>query len=570
MIGKVLDNRYELVSFIGKGGMALVYRAVDKRTGHSVAVKILKPEYNQDAEFSARFQREALAASRMSHHNIVNLLDVGQVDNMRYLVMEYVEGRTLKEVIHQKGTLPPTVAAQIGIRILSALQHAHNNGIIHRDIKPQNVLVNKDGLIKVADFGIARVAGLDTATQEDTVMGSVHYFSPEQAQGKLVTAASDLYSVGVVLYEMLTGKTPFDGETPVAVAMQHIHSKAKPITEINPEVPPAMERVVEKAMEKLPSRRYQSAREMAQDLQRALHEPDGTWMTRLPDQQPIPGLSYHTGNTGKQNPVPPARAVWPRVAAGAMIVLIIAGILLGALRIYEQVVNTTEAPYCLDEAEADAQRLAIRAGLTVEIIRISDAIKPTGTVIMQSPEYGTIMRKGETLCLTVSTGPEKQQIPNVVGSSVETAKMELERLGFTLLPLPKRSMSTQAWDTVISQEPKPGELMPNGTVVQVELSGGSVTLPNFVGRTREDAKALSRQLKLSLEEIQEIPIDDATQFERVAAQLFLDDDNNEYHSGDTVMQGTKVTLAVYVSNETAKTAIKTVEPASTPGQEGAL
>ena len=173
MIGKVLDNRYELVEFIGKGGMALVYRAVDQRTGHSVAVKILRPEFNQDAEFLGRFEREAVAASKMSHHNIVNLLDVGQDGDLRYLVMEYVNGRTLKDVIRQKGALPPAVAAQIGIRILSALQHAHKNGIIHRDIKPQNILVHSDGLIKVGDFGIARVVGSNTISTDDIDRTSV-------------------------------------------------------------------------------------------------------------------------------------------------------------------------------------------------------------------------------------------------------------------------------------------------------------------------------------------------------------------------------------------------------------
>ena len=567
MIGKVLDNRYELVEFIGKGGMALVYRAVDRRTGHSVAVKILRPEFNQDAEFSARFQREALAASRMSHHNIVNLLDVGEVDNMRYLVMEYVQGRTLKEVIRQKGALPPTIAAQIGIRILSALQHAHKNGIIHRDIKPQNVLVNKDGLIKVADFGIARVAGWDTVTPEDSVMGSVHYFSPEQAQGKPVTAASDLYSVGVVLYEMLTGKPPFDGETPVAVAMQHIGSKARSISEINPAVPPAMERVVEKAMEKLPARRYQSAFEMAQDLQRALQEPDGTWMTRLPDKT-AQNQEAHTGNTGKQNTIVSGHAVWTRAGAAVMIILVIGGLLFGALRIYDQVVNTTEAPYCLDEEEANAQRLAIRAGLNVEIIRTSDAIKPTGTVIMQSPEYGTVMRKGETLCLTISTGPEEQQIPNLIGKTMNEARTELDRLGFTLLALPEREVSALPWDTVLKQNPTAGDLMPNGTVVQVTLSGGSVTLPDFVGMTRQDALFMVQQLKLTLTEIREIPVPDSKQFERVAAQGFTGGDI-DYKPGEQVMQQTEIVLAIYVPDETAKYATATPEAASTPGLEAA-
>ena len=568
MIGKVLDNRYELVEFIGKGGMALVYRAIDKRTGHSVAVKILRPEYNQDAEFSARFQREALAASRMSHHNIVNLLDVGQAENMRYLVMEYVQGRTLKDVIKQKGALPPSVAAQIGIRILSALQHAHKNGIIHRDIKPQNVLVHKDGLIKVADFGIARVAGWDTVTQEDSVMGSVHYFSPEQAQGKPVTAASDLYSVGVVLYEMLTGRPPFDGETPVAVAMKHISSKPRPITDFIPDVPPAMQRVVEKALEKQPSRRYQSALEMAQDLQRAMQEPDGTWMSPLSDQ-PIPTLEYHTGNTGRQNTVQVKRALWTRIGTAGMIVLIIGGILFGAVRIYEEVVNTTEAPYCLDEAEGDAQRLAFRAGLIVDITRTSDAIKPTGTVIMQSPEYGTVMRKGETLCLTVSTGPEEQHIPDLTGKNVEDARKELVRLGFTLLALPDRKISNLPWDTVLSQTPDAGELMPNGTVVQVTLSGGSVTLPDFVGMTRKDALFIVQQMQLALIEITQIPVDDATQFERIAAQFFSDGTSNAYKPGDTVMQQTQVTLAVYVPSEAALVAAEATEAAPQPTQEAA-
>lgn len=574
MIGKVLDNRYELVDFIGKGGMALVYKAVDNRTGHFVAVKILRPEYNQDAEFSARFEREALAASRMSHHNIVNLLDVGQADNMRYLVMEYVQGRTLKDVIRQKGALPPTVAAQIGIRILSALQHAHKNGIIHRDIKPQNVLVHKDGLIKVADFGIARVAGWDTVSQDDNVMGSVHYFSPEQAQGKPVTEASDLYSVGVVLYEMLTGRPPFDGDTPVAVAMQHIGSKARPISEINPSVPPAMERVVEKAMEKRPERRYQSALEMAQDLQRALQEPDGTWMTRLPDQ-PVPAPESHTGNTGNQSAVQSRRIMWMRAGAIAMIVLVIGGMLIGALRIYDQVVNTTEAPYCLDETEADAIRLATRAGLVYEITRTSDAIKPIGTVIIQTPEYGTVMRKGETLNLVISTGSEEQQIPNVVGKTVEEARTETDRLGFNLLVLPNRELSSQPWDTVLSQDPVPGETMQNGSVVKVTLSGGSVTIPNFVNMTRDSALAMIQQLNLTAREVEikQLALEQSAQFDRVTAQLVKSEDNKiTYSPGDQVMQkSTLIVLSVYIPSDSAEATDQTpAEATAAPEQEAAL
>ena len=323
MIGKMLDNRYELVEFIGKGGMALVYRAVDHRTGHHVAVKILRPEFNQDQEFLGRFDREATTASKMSHHNIVNLLDVGVDGDIHFLVMEYVKGRTLKEVIAQKGALPPAVAAQIGIRILSAMQHAHKNGIIHRDIKPQNILVHADGHIKVGDFGIARVAGSNTISSDDSVMGSVHYFSPEQAKGEAVTFSSDLYSVGVVLYEMLTAQPPFEGETPVAIALQHISGKPRAMSELNPAVPPAMERVVAKAMEKRPEKRYQSALEMAQDLQRALQEPDGTWLGRLPDRpQAVQDQQSVIHSTTRQMPVHSKNWLWTRISAIALATLL--------------------------------------------------------------------------------------------------------------------------------------------------------------------------------------------------------------------------------------------------------
>ena len=229
MIGRVLDNRYKLEEFIGKGGMAMVYRALDQRTGHSVAVKILRPEFNGDAEFLHRFEREAAAASKMNHHNIVNLLDMGQEGECHYLVMEYVKGKTLKEIIAEKGPLPPQIAAQIAIRILSALQHAHANGIIHRDIKPQNIMILRDGTAKVTDFGIARVSdSKDMTTNQANAFGSVHYIAPEQARCEATDGRADLYSVGVMLYEILTGQLPYQGDSAVAVAMQHIRSTPRP------------------------------------------------------------------------------------------------------------------------------------------------------------------------------------------------------------------------------------------------------------------------------------------------------------------------------------------------------
>ena len=565
MIGKLLDNRYELVEFVGKGGMALVYRAIDRRTGHNVAVKILRPEYNQDAEFTNRFEREALTASKMSHHNIVNLLDVGQDGDIRYLIMEYVNGQTLKEVIRQKGALPPSVAAQIGIRILSALQHAHNNGIIHRDIKPQNVLVHEDGHIKVSDFGIARVAGANTLSSEDSVMGSVHYFSPEQAKGENVTFASDLYSVGVCLYEMMTGQPPFDGETPVAVALQHINAKPRPMSEINPTVPPAMERVVAKAMEKRPEMRYQSAVEMAQDLQRALQEPDGTWLGRLPDKPQDTPVKF-SNTTTKQKPVHTRRWYLIRISMIAGVVAVVGLLVLAAVRIYDQVVNVVEAPYCLDETEESALRIIARTGLRAEISRASDPLKPAGTVALQSPEYGTAMRKNETVFLTISTGPAEQPVPNVVGMDVSEARTELERMGFTLLALPDRLLSPTAWDTVLFQDPVEATMLPSGSVVQVRISGGSVTLPDLVGLTRDEALLQIQQLHLDLtEEITQVVVEDASQFDRIAAQRYFDDASmTQYNVGEQVMQHTKVELAVYVSAEQAREAEQADAQEETP------
>lgn len=570
MIGKVLDNRYELVEFVGKGGMALVYRAVDRRTGHDVAVKILRPEFNQDAEFSSRFQREATTASKMSHHNIVNLLDVGQDGDIRYLVMEYVNGQTLKDVIRQKGALPPAVAAQIGIRILSALQHAHNNGIIHRDIKPQNVLVHADGHIKVADFGIARVAGANTISTEDSVMGSVHYFSPEQAKNENVTFASDLYSVGVCLYEMMTGQPPFDGETPVAVALQHINAIPRPMSEINPAVPPAMERVVAKAMEKRPEKRYQSALEMAQDLQRALQEPDGTWLGRLPDKPVQNGPVKTAGATGKQRPVHSKRWVWTVIGMALMGAAILGALVFGGLKLYDQIMNMVDVPYLIDETEANAVNLLKKTGLKTEISRISDPVKPAGTVLLQSPEYGgQPVRKGDTVLLTISTGPTEQAVPKLVGKSVEDARAELEQMGFVLLALPERTLSATApWDTVIAQSPQEGEMLNSGSIVQVILSGGCVTLPDLVGLTQAEALKQIQQLNLIINECKRIQVDEVSLFDRVADQLYFDS-NRQYEVGDQVMQQTRVTLAIYVplQTEEEETAAEPEETEAAPETE---
>ena len=273
---RVLSGRYELIEIVGTGGMAIVYRALDQKTGREVAVKLLRPEFERDEEFVRRFSHEAKAAAQVAHENIVNMLDVG-FDGVPYIVMEFVRGQTLKDLIRSVGSIPPRQAVAMALRILAALDHAHRNNIVHRDIKPQNILVDENGMIKVADFGIARLttSATMTATGDGSFFGSVHYISPEQARGEKADEKSDLYSVGVVLYEMLTGQVPFDSESAVSIAIKHIGETPRSIRELKPELPRALEQILQKALSKDPADRYQSASEMAADLKRSLTNPRG-------------------------------------------------------------------------------------------------------------------------------------------------------------------------------------------------------------------------------------------------------------------------------------------------------
>lgn len=569
MIGKIFDSRYELVEFIGKGGMALVYRAIDQRTGHNVAVKILRPEYAQDEEFLERFDREAQTASKMSHHNIVNLLDIGQEGDLRYLVMEYVNGRTLKEVIQQKGALPPTVAAQISIRILSALQHAHDNGIIHRDIKSQNILVNANGHIKVSDFGIARVAGSHTISKTDNVMGSVHYFSPEQAKGEEVAFGSDLYSVGIVLYEMLTGQLPFDGETPVAVAMQHIGAPHRSVMELNPSVQPAFAHVVDKALAKHLDKRYSSAVSMAQDIKRALEEPDGTWLGRLPDKnQPVAEKNQETQRNSftakmkKQQEMKKkaVRCIWV-LCVTILTLAIITG---GSIMFFSNVINVAKAPDVLDKTEESAIRALQKEGFNWSISRRSDDKIAAGIVIMQSPICGTSMKKGETIYITVSTGPLVQEVPDIVGMERTEAIELLAKYGFNMFE-EKYQISSEPYDTILVQKPAAGEQIGEGDkTIQVILSRGPVKLPNLIGMKQEEAIKLMKELGFTFESASDLVVetilvgnDAQLDIDKVAQQKFVVyDENNtpvEYVPGDELVVSPKVILAVYMLNETTDT-----------------
>lgn len=553
-LGMLLDNRYQLIDLIGKGGMAIVYLARDLRTGHNVAVKILNPDFNDDEEFLERFDREAAAASKMSHHNIVNLLDVGNDAGYRYLVMEYVQGKTLKDIILERGAMPPNVAGQIAIRILSALQHAHKNGIIHRDIKPQNILVHSEGHIKVADFGIAHIADSGTLSKNDNVMGSVYYFSPEQARGLDVTSASDIYSVGIVLYEMLTGHVPFDGDTPVAVAMMQIKNDPRPMTDYVKDIPASMVRIVKKAMEKSPEKRYQSALEMAQDIHYALHTQDSSWVDDTQDSGVIPIIpdkktdvsGQHLSKNGISK-----HLKWIIVAISTVFTLFL--IIWGTRYLADIIVNSTSAPYLINETEEQALMLINKAGLKAEVSRTSHADIPQGHVIIQTPEFDTNMRKGDFIAITVSTGPDIQEVPGIIGLNAENARLMLEKFGFTILILPDRVLSNNEYGTVVTQIPEAGSKLQQNGIVQVRLSGGCITLPSLVGISIDDAKDMMTQKGIVVKDIVNESVSDKNLDGKIINFQYRDAQGNILKEGQDIMYncGVQVILAVqrFESNE---------------------
>ena len=541
MSEKILAGRYVLVEQIGEGGMAIVYRAIDRNTGHSVAVKVLKPEFNRDAEFVSRFQREAEAASKMTHHNIVNLLDVGMDGENRYLIMEYVKGQTLKEVIRQKGRLTASVAVQITIRILSALQHAHQNGIIHRDIKPQNILVHADGHVKVADFGIARMANSSTLTKGDSVMGSVHYFSPEQAQGKGTDATSDLYSVGVTLYEMLTGHVPFDGDNPVTIAMQHLHAAPEPIRRYAPEVPEAVCHVCMKAMEKDPRYRYRSAREMAAELRMALEDRVSDMQPRLVENlQPAQPTHVPRRNPVSQNTAPVKKGAsvrwWIMTAVVTLVVLY--GLYLGTMAIYEKVVNSATVEAYVGRELAEAQRIILRNGLKAEVVEINHPSIASGVVVMQTPQEDTTLRKGDVVVLTVSKGPATQTVPSIVGQSRQDAQTTLKAYGLTLSVTDYVVSTIYPSGAVVEQHPDANTSCQPGDIIQVTISGGVSYVPRVTGRMLDEARDLIVAAGLTMDPaITYLETTEPTLHGRVTSQTLAAD--------TMVIQGSSISLTVY-------------------------
>ena len=519
-IGRVLAGRYQINGFIGEGGMSRVWRALDQNTGKNVAVKVLREEYSEDESFIRRFDREAQAASRMSHPNIVNLLDVGvEEDGTRYLVMEYVQGKTLKRFIQESGALRPEIAAQIIIRVLAALQHAHQNGVVHRDIKPQNILIDKEGTVKVADFGIARMANAQTVNQTDeSVMGSVYYFSPEQARGAAVDARSDIYSVGVVFYEMLTGKVPFTGDTPVAIAMQHLQTAPIPPAEVNPSVSSALDFVVLHAMEKKPRRRYQSAEEMLRDVRLAMEHPD----TILAAREEAERREKAERERERRSKSVRRRVRVMRAALVTVFSLLLVGAIIGTgyfavQRVVDEKSSLVEVPAVIGRMKEDAITLLISAGLEPAVTYDEYPLVKENLVADQSVAPGQKVEKGSFVTITVSRSVYETNIPTVTGVPLSEAQEILSNAGLVVSEI-ETQPSEAANMIVIQQVPDAGTNAHKGDSVKLIVSGGIVVMPSLQGMTREQAEQTIIAYGLTLAGVYEEVVSDPAQIGVVTSQ----------------------------------------------------
>ncbi len=539
MIGRILSGRYELLELIGTGGMSRVYKAKCHLLNRNVAVKILKEEYNADKEFVKRFYIESQAAASLSSPNIVSVYDVGEEENTYYIVMEYVEGVTLKEVIKENGVLAWNVALNFSLQILAALDCAHKNGIVHRDIKPQNIIVTDEGVLKVTDFGIARaVNGDETKKIDRDVLGSVHYISPEQAKGIMIDARSDIYSLGIVMYEMLTGKLPYDGTNPVSVALMHLNSEPASIKDLNISVPNELVKIVNTAMQRDVLNRYQRAKDMADELNEFKkaekltskeHEDafmkETIAMVQLAKQAQLPvsdaanDESFYQeetivpyDNQGKQSEKKPKKgafwkdkkertAVIAAVSLSAVIVMLMVFLFAKVFFPnfdFSSVFASKEylLPNVVDKYIDEVQPMLEEEGLKVKINEIEDTSREDGLIINQHPS-GNIMVKVRrtTVVLDViknDSTTETIKVPKVVNKEYRQAKQELEKAGFSVRIVEEISEDIPV-GFVIRQAPVANREAAKGTEVAIYVSkeeeSDEVFVPNFVGMTEEEAKA---------------------------------------------------------------------------------
>ncbi len=518
--GKLLGGRYEIVEKIGNGGMATVYKAVDKVLKRNVAVKILRDEFTTDEEFIKRFEVEAQSAARLTHPNIVSIYDVGVEDSLHYIVMELIQGKTLKEIIvEERGPLPWKWSVNVAIQIASALETAHKNNIIHRDIKPHNIIITEDGIAKVTDFGIAKAVSNSTITAFGTTIGSVHYFSPEHARGGFTDAKSDLYSLGVVMYEMVTGKVPFDADTPVSVALKHMQEEPEEPIELNKHVPTAVNKIIMKALQKDTTLRYQSASEMLVDLRKSLKNPDGDFVeeNEYDPTAKTQRLSTEMYENFRDNPDDKKKkkkdnkfvAFIKKHKALSIIVglILLFALSLGGTLLVLNITNPPEVamPNVVGLSREEAQKQIEDANLVFEVSSEEyNKDVEAGHVISQDPSYMegyNSVKEGSTVSVVISKGQETTTVPKVVGMEQEEAIKALEEANLKAEVVEETSRRVEE-GIVISQETEADSEAYAGDTVKIHVSIGTgieqVTVVSVVGQDEATAKSTLENLGLTV------------------------------------------------------------------------
>ena len=537
----LLGGRYLVESELGRGGMATVFKGTDTVLGRPVAVKVLSPQYSSDANFVARFRREAQAAARLNHPNLVSVYDTGTDEGIHFIVMEYIEAKTLADYLAGGGRIMPERSIEIAEAVCDALSTAHDHGIIHRDIKPANIMITPKGDVKVTDFGIARViSGADTLAQTAAVLGTASYLSPEQAQSQPVDGRSDIYSLGVVLYEMVTGRPPFSGDSPVMVASKHVLEQPTPPSKLNSDVSRELEAVIMKAMSKNPDNRYQDADEMRVDLERARLGQAVQATPVLPESARTQRIAPAGSPTAVLPPVTPGDGERRRWWIPALIVLLILAVLGGGLYLLASSLLSTNAtpakvPNVVGSREDAARRDLIEAGFRVDPVpQVTNNPSEVGIVIEQTPDPGAVLEKGETVTITVGKAPRQVEVPNVVGMTEEDATTAITDAGLEVGNVSTQPDPAPAGE-VIDQSLPAGDTVDKGSTVDLVVSSGleTVSVPDLTCLTYGKASSELSSRGLEIENAGELaPTTACSKFGKVVDQD--PEAFQEVDSGETV------------------------------------
>lgn len=566
MIGTILGNRYELLEKIGEGGMAEVYKAKCHKLNRFDAVKILKKEFANDVELVEKFKREATAVANLSDNNIINIFDVGTQGDINYIVMEYVKGKTLKQIIVENVRLSYERTIDIGIQIAKALDCAHRNNIIHRDVKPQNILVTEEGVVKVTDFGIAKAPTSVTITNSNKVMGSAHYFSPEQAKGSFVDNRTDLYSLGIVLYEMVTGKVPYDAESPVSVALKHIQETVVPPKNLVPGIPESLNRLILKAIEKEPIRRYQTAKELLMDLIRIQKDLNYDIIPKNVDDdftKVMDPVNVKNSDSEEDEDEENEGAVSPKtkkiIIFSLIAVMVIAlGAVLGWAasnrgpkdipEVTEQGKNLT-VPDIVGKTLEDAKKIVEESKLKFVIVDTENSDKPAGTILKTFPDVGTVVQPNSEVRVRISQGLPLIKVPTLVDIDIKIAQDIIKNYGLQVGSIDKEFSDTVPVDSVIRQDPQLDTQVEKNSKVNLVISQGpkTVKVPDLTGATITEAENTLKNIKLTLGNRTPVDTSDQTLNGKIFMQSFEKD--------KTVREGTSISVSYYVYKEPAKVVI---------------